>query len=61
MALHLIKTAVGIETIDQAASAGLNGIAIEARRTLIIDQEQVIEAANAAGIFIHAFETEWDE
>ena len=52
---------IGIETIDQAASAGLNGIAIEARRTLIIDREQVIEAANASGIFIHAFETEWDE
>lgn len=52
--------AIGVETIYQAVNANLNGIAIEARRTLIIDSDQVIEAANAAGIFIHAVETGLD-
>lgn len=43
---------IGIDTIHQAKSAGLRGIAIEAGSTQILDAEAVIKAADSAGLFL---------
>jgi UDP-2,3-diacylglucosamine hydrolase len=46
---------IGAATARNVAAAGLAGIAIEAGRALVIDRKRVIEAADAAGIFVAAF------
>ncbi len=43
---------IGVSTVDMATGAGLSGIAIEAGGTLVIDRQAVIEAADAAGLFV---------
>jgi hypothetical protein len=43
---------IGVSTVDTVTEAGLAGIAIEAGGTLVIDREAVIEAADAAGLFV---------
>jgi hypothetical protein len=43
---------IGLVTIDHAVEAGLAGIAIEAGRAFILDQQEAMEKANAAGIFV---------
>ncbi len=43
---------IGIETVHQAVSAGLKGIAVEANNSLILDRHAVVQAANAAGLFV---------
>ena len=43
---------IGVATVTRAASAGLAGIAIEAGRTLIIDEFDVIAMANELGLFV---------
>ena len=43
---------IGPATIENASAAGLAGIVAEGGRAFIIDKEQVIALANAAGIFI---------
>ena len=48
--------AIGSDTIAQVEAAGLRGIAVEAGSSLIIERERLIEAANVAGVFVHAFE-----
>jgi len=45
---------IGVATVEQAAAAGLRGIAIEAQGALIIDSKDVIETANKTGLFIVA-------
>src|SRR5262249_29693522 len=42
----------GVETVKAAAAAGFSGIAMEAGASLLIDREDVIRAADAAGLFI---------
>jgi len=44
--------AIGPETVARAAAAGLRGIAVEAGNALIIDSDDVVRAADAAGIFV---------
>lgn len=44
--------AIGVSTVETVTEAGLAGIAIEAGGTLVIDREAVIEAADAAGLFV---------
>lgn len=46
---------IGAATVRNAAAAGLSGIAIEAGRALVINRRGVIEAADAAGVFVVAF------
>ena len=46
---------IGIDTIHQAAKAGLSGIAIESNGVQVIDSEHVIEMANNYHIFIKCF------
>lgn len=43
---------IGLRTVELAAKAGLAGIALEAGGSLIIDKDAVIEAADAAGLFL---------
>lgn len=47
---------IGSETLENAASAGLRGIAIEAERTIVIDRESVVATADRLGMFIEAIE-----
>ncbi len=49
---------VGVPTIEVMKRAGATALAIDARRTLAIDREQMIAAADAAGIAVQAFEPE---
>ena len=49
---------VGVPTIEVMKRAGATALAIDARRTLAIDREQMIAAADAAGIAIQAFAPE---
>lgn len=44
--------AMGIQTIEQLSKYGIGGIAVEAGAILVIEREAVIDAADAANIFI---------
>ena len=46
---------IGVQTIENAASVGLSGIALEAGGALIVNRKAVIEAADAAGLFVTGF------
>ena len=46
---------IGLRTVKMAQEAGLEGIAIEAGASLILDREAVIEAADKLGIFVTGF------
>lgn len=43
---------VGLPTVALCAEAGLRGIALEAGGALIVDRQALVEAADAAGIFV---------
>lgn len=43
---------IGVKTIDAAIGLGLAGIAVEARRVMIVDRAEAIRRADAAGVFI---------
>jgi UDP-2,3-diacylglucosamine hydrolase len=43
---------VGPMTVEQAAAAGLRGIAVEAGATLIVDRAQAIAVADSRGLFV---------
>jgi len=47
---------IGSETVENAAAAGLRGIAIEAGRTIVLDREAVAAATDRLGLFIEAIE-----
>jgi hypothetical protein len=44
--------AIGISTVTNAARAGLAGIAVEAGRALVLDEQAVVAAADNAGLFL---------
>lgn len=44
--------AIGISTVENAAKAGLAGIAVEAGRSLVLDRDAVIRTADRAGLFV---------
>ena len=44
--------AVGLSTIEHVVAAGLRGIAVETDRALVVDREDMVTAADAAGIFL---------
>jgi hypothetical protein len=46
---------IGVQTIANAAASGLSGIALEAGGALIVNRKAVIEAADAAGLFVTGF------
>ena len=47
---------IGLDTVLGAERAGLMGIAIEAGSALLLDREQVIAAADKAGIFVYGID-----
>jgi UDP-2,3-diacylglucosamine hydrolase len=47
---------IGPETVENAAKAGLAGIAVSAGTSLILDRDEVIRRADAAGIFVEGCE-----
>lgn len=49
---------IGVATVQGAAAAGLRGLAIEANGTIVMDRPGTIAAAEAAGLFILAFDTD---
>ena len=46
---------IGLHTVQRARDAGLAGIAVEARRSLIVERDAVIEAADREGLFVFGF------
>ena len=44
--------AVGPDTVTNAILAGLRGIALEARASLLVDQERIVKDADLGGIFV---------
>jgi hypothetical protein len=49
---------VGLPTIEVMKRANATALALDAGRTLLMDRDAMLEAANAAGISIRAFEPE---
>jgi hypothetical protein len=49
---------VGVQTVAHAADAGLAGIAVEAGRSVIVERQQVLAAADSAGLFLFGFASE---
>jgi DUF1009 family protein len=49
---------VGVPTVEVMKRIGATALAVDARRTLVMDREQMVAAADAAGIAIQAFEPE---
>ena len=47
---------IGVRTIELAAEGGLAGVAVEAGAALIMRKGKIIEAANALGLFVMAFD-----
>lgn len=50
------RPTVGPETVDRAAAAGLRGIAIEANGVILLDREEAVRRADAAGLFLFVIE-----
>jgi DUF1009 family protein len=46
---------IGVETIEGAARAGLAGVVGEAGRTLLVDRDAVIQAADRLGLFVFGY------
>lgn len=47
---------IGTRTVENAKASGLNGLAVHAGNTLIVDEAEVIRAADKAGLFIIGIE-----
>ena len=48
---------IGLETIRKVLAAGLRGIAVEAERTLFLNQEETLKLAQDKGLFIVGLES----
>jgi DUF1009 family protein len=46
------RPTIGPQTVLLAAETGLRGIAAEAGATIVLDRDEVIRAADAAGLFV---------
>jgi DUF1009 family protein len=44
---------IGTRTVEGARTAGLRGIAVSAQGALMVDPEETIAAADAAGLFLY--------
>jgi DUF1009 family protein len=56
--LRLDLPAAGVDTIQRAAAAGLEGVALAAGQTLTLDRDIMIARADAAGLFLMGMEEE---
>lgn len=48
---------VGLKTLENAITSGFRGIALEAGKTLMLDQKTFIKQAENAGLFVYGFQT----
>ena len=46
------RPTIGPQTVALAAEAGLRGIAVEAGATIVLDRDEVVAAADRAGLFV---------
>jgi UDP-2,3-diacylglucosamine hydrolase len=53
------RPTIGPRTVVLAAKAGLLGIAVEADATIVLDQDEVIRAADRAGLFVVGVRRSW--
>ena len=53
------RPTIGPRTVALAAEAGLAGIAVEAGATIVLDRDEVIGAANLAGLFVVGVHHSW--
>jgi len=51
--LRVDMPAIGPRTIEQAAAANLAGVVVEAGAVLVLDREEAVAAADAAGCAVH--------
>lgn len=51
--------AIGPRTVVEAARAGLSGIAVGARTTLVLDRDETAQAAQRAGLFLVSVGLPW--
>jgi DUF1009 family protein len=49
---------IGLGTVRGLVSAGLSGVAVEAGRSLVLEREATIAAADEAGLFIFGIAAE---
>ncbi len=49
---------IGVRTIEGAAAAGLAGIAVEAGGALAVRRDEIVAAADRAGLFVYGFTPE---
>ena len=59
--LRVDMPAIGPRTMLEAKRAGLSGIAVGARSTLVLDRDATVRAAEAAGLFVVSVELPWME
>ncbi|MCZ6885928.1 MAG: UDP-2,3-diacylglucosamine diphosphatase LpxI, partial [Alphaproteobacteria bacterium] len=48
---------IGVETVRTCAAAGFRGIAIEAGATIVLHRDEVVAAADDAGLFLVAIKS----
>ena len=53
------RPTIGPRTVALAAEAGLAGVAVEADATIVLDQDEVIRAADRAGLFVVGVRHPW--
>ncbi|MEM8771753.1 MAG: UDP-2,3-diacylglucosamine diphosphatase LpxI [Pseudomonadota bacterium] len=53
--LRVDLPAIGPQTIENAAAAGLSGVAVEAGAALILNGPEVVEKADALNLFVYGF------
>lgn len=46
---------IGVRTIEGASNAGLAGIAVEAGGALVVRRDEIVAAADRAGLFVYGF------
>ncbi len=46
------RPTIGPQTVALAAEAGLRGIAVEAGATIVLDRDEMVQAADRAGLFV---------
>lgn len=56
--LRVDMPAVGPQTIREIARAGIGGIALETKKTLILDREETIREANRCNVFVVGISSE---
>jgi len=50
------RPTIGPATVDRASAAGLRGIAIQAHGVILVDREEAVRRADAAGLFLLVIE-----